>query len=209
MAAACPISIVSPRAVPAADLTAASGSAWLALIVRSRHEKSVKTILDSKGYRTALPLVRCMHKRRTGSAWDSQKPLIAGYVFAARDLDNPFRMITTPGVVHIVSFGSEPATIPEAEIDALERIAASGLPVACCGYTTIGDRVELIAGPLQGIQGIVLRQTKTTRLVVGVELLQRSVTVEIDGAWAVPIRVPSVRQVADRGFQASRAGGFR
>jgi transcription antitermination factor NusG len=186
MAAACPISLVSPYAAQTAALTAASGNAWLALVVRSRHEKSVKTILDSKGYRTALPLVRCIHKMSTGSAWDSQKPLIAGYVFAALDPDNPFRMVTTPGVVHIVSFGSEPAAIPEAEIDALVRIAASGLPVSNCGYTRIGETVELVDGPLQGLQGIVLRQAKTTRLVVGVELLQRSVMVEIDAAWALP-----------------------
>ena len=186
MAAACPISLVSPYAAQTAALTAASGNAWLALVVRSRHEITVKTRLQSKGYRTALPLVRCIHKRSTGSAWDSQKPLIAGYVFAALDPDNPFRMVTTPGVVHIVSFGSEPAAIPEAEIDALVRIAASGLPVANCGYTRIGETVELVDGPLQGLQGIVLRQAKTTRLVVGVELLQRSVMVEIDAAWALP-----------------------
>ena len=201
MAAACPISIISPHAGQTADLTAASGNEWLALVVRSRHEKSVKTILDSKGYRTALPLVRCIHKRRTGSGWDSQKPLVAGYVFAARDRENPFRMVTTPGVVLIVSFGSEPATIPAAEIEALERIAASGLPVASCGYTRIGDRVELIAGPLTGVQGIVLRHGKTTRLVVGVELLQRSVMVEIDGAWAVPLRPLGGGR---KSFQASR-----
>src|ERR1035438_7553614 len=188
MAAAWGFSALSPREGQTADRTAASGNSWLALVVRSRHEKSVKTILDSKGYRTALPLVRCIHKRRTGSGWDSQKPLIAGYVFAARDRENPFRMVTTPGVVLIVSFGSEPATIPAAEIEALERIAASGLPVAACGSPRIGDRVELIAGPLTGVQGIVLRHGKTTRLVVGVELLQRSVMVEIDGAWAVPLR---------------------
>jgi len=166
----------------------ASGHPWLALVVRSRHEKSVKTILDSKGYRTSLPLVRCIHKRRSGSAWDSQKPLIAGYLFAVHDRENPFHIVTTPGVVQIVSFGSEPATIPEAEIEALERIAASGLPASSCRYTRIGERVELVDGPLKGIQGIVLRQAKATRLVVGIELLQRAVTVEIDGAWAAPIR---------------------
>lgn len=188
MAAACPVSVVSPYAGQTVALAPASGNAWLALVVRSRHEKSVKTLLDSKGYRTALPLVRCIHKRSTGSAWDSQKPLIAGYVFAALDPDNPFRMVTTPGVVHIVSFGSEPAAILESEIDALVRIAASGLPVASCGYTRIGDRVELIDGPLKGVQGIVLRQAKTTRLVVGVDLLQRSVMVEIDAAWAWPVQ---------------------
>jgi transcription antitermination factor NusG len=188
MAAACAFSILSPREGQTADLTAASGNSWLALVVRSRHEKSVQTILDSKGYRTSVPLVRCVHKRSSGSAWDSQKPLIAGYVFAAYDRENPFRIVTTPGVVQIVSFGSVPGAIPEAEIEALERIAASGLPVAGCGYTRIGETVELIRGPLKGVQGIVLRQAKTTRLVVGIELLQRSVAVEIDGAWAVPIR---------------------
>ena len=188
MAAACPFSILSPHGGQTANLTAASGYPWLALVVRSRHEKSVKTILDSKGYRTALPLVRCIRKRRSGSAWDSQKPLIAGYVFVVHDRENSFRIVTTPGFVRIVSFGSGPGTIPEAEIEALERIAASGLPVASCGYTRIGETVELIDGPLKGMQGIVLRQAKTMRLVVGIELLQRSVSVEIDGAWAVPIQ---------------------
>jgi len=188
MAAVCPISLVSPHAGQTADLTAASGDAWLALVVRSRHEKAVKEILDSKGYRTALPLVCCINKRSSGSAWESQKPLIAGYVFAALDPENPFRMVTTPGVVHIVSFGREPAAIPEAEIEALERIAASGLAVAGCGYIGVGKTVELISGPLKGVRGIVLRQAKNTRLMVSLELLQRSISVEIDGAWALPVQ---------------------
>ena len=164
----------------------ASGHPWLALRVIARHEKSVQAILHAKGYRTALPLVRCIHKRRSGSDWDSQKPLIPGYVFAVRNPENPFRIVTTPGVVQVVSFGSSPGTIPEAEIEALERIAASGLPVASCPYTRLGETVELLAGPLKGLQGVVLRQAQTTRLVVGVELLQCSVAVEIDGAWAIP-----------------------
>jgi transcription antitermination factor NusG len=158
------------------------------LRVRSRHEKSVQTILIAKEYQTSLPLARCIHKRRSGSDWDSQKPLIPGYVFAVHNRENPFRIVTTPGVVQIVSFGKSPGTIPEAEIEALERIAASGLTVTSCGYTRIGEAVELIDGPLKGVKGIVLRQAQATCLVVGVELLQCSVAVEIDGAWAVPIR---------------------
>ena len=166
--------------------TPTSGRPWLALRVRSRHEKSVQTILNAKGYRTSLPLVRCTHKRRSGSDWESQKPLIPGYVFAIRDVENPFRIVTTPGLVQVVSFGSSPGIVPEAEIEALERIAASGLPVASCRYTRLGETVELMAGPLKGVQGVLLRQAKTTCLVVGVELIQCSVAVEIDGAWAGP-----------------------
>lgn len=164
------------------------GDIWLALSVRSRHEKFARTLLDSKGYRTSLPLVRCAHKRNCGSIWDSQKPLIPGYVFAVHDRANPFRLVSTPGVVQIVRFGSDPGVIPDAEIEALERVAASGLPVANWFYTKVGERVELIDGPLKGIHGVVLREAKTCRLVVGVELLQRSVSVEIDASWAAPAR---------------------
>jgi len=193
MAAACPDSAFSPiskanmHEIADGRSMAPSPHPWLALVVRSRHEKSVQTILDAKGYRTSVPLVRYIHKRRAGSAWDSQKPLIAGYVFAVHDRDNPFRIVTTPGVVKIVGFGGVPSAIPESEIEALERVAASGLPVAHCGYTRVGEKVELVDGPLKGVQGIVLREAKSTRLVVGVELLQRSVMVEIEGAWAVPM----------------------
>src|SRR5580700_11033376 len=122
------------QAIANTGLLPDSGHPWLAVIVRSRHEKCVKTILDSKGYRTSVPLVRCIHKRRSGSDWDSQTPLIPGYVFTMRDPENPFRIVTTPGVVKIVSFGASPGAISDTEIDALERIAASGLPVASCRY---------------------------------------------------------------------------
>lgn len=107
MAAACSNSLFSWHEAESDSLVSAPGYPWVALVVRSRHEKSVQTILDAKGYRTSLPLVRCVHKRRSGSAWDSQKPLIAGYVFVADDRENPFRIVTTPGVVQIVSFGND------------------------------------------------------------------------------------------------------
>jgi transcription termination/antitermination protein NusG len=164
------------------------GHPWVALVVRSRHEKSVQQALEYKGYRTSVPLVRCIHKRRSGSDWDSQKPLITGYVFVLANPVNPSRIVTTPGFVKFVSLGNGPAAIPGEEIDALERIAASGLPVGSCCYTRIGEKVGIIDGPLKGIQGIVLREANAARLVVGVELLQRAITVEIEGAWAISLQ---------------------
>lgn len=186
MAAACSYSMQPLGGGQTAESASAPEHPWFALVVRSRHEKSVKTILEAKGYRTALPLVRCIYTRCSGSSWESHKPLIAGYVFVAQDRENPFHIVTTPGVVQIVSFGGGPGAIPEAEIEALERVASSGLPVSSCGYIRIGETVELIQGPLRGVRGIVLRHAKTTRLVVSIDLLQRSMAVEIDGSWAIP-----------------------
>ena len=159
---------------------------WFALSVRSRHEKSVQQLLDYKGYATALPVVKYQHTRRSGTRWDNDIPLIPGYVFVGPDLSNPFHFVTTPGVVRMVSFGGEAAAIPSSEIEALERVAASHLPIGHCSYTRVGECVRLVRGPLTGLRGIVSRNAGTTRLVVSVTMLQRSVSVEIDNEWAVP-----------------------
>ncbi len=159
---------------------------WYAVSVRSRHEKSVKTILEYKGYQTSLPLRKRCHKRRTGAGFINEVPLISGYVFVAEDAENSFRIISTPGVVGFVGYGGRPCPIAGTEIAALERVAASQLPVSQCGYTRIGESVELIDGPLKGLEGIVMREAGSTRLVVSVDLLQRSLAVEIESSWAVP-----------------------
>ena len=115
-----------------------------------------------------------------------RKPTAAdtGYVFAVDDPGNPFRIATTSGVVEIVSFGGQPVPIPEAQLEALERIAASGIPVTRCRYTLPDQIVELMAGPLRGMQGVLVRQANATCLAVGFGPLQCSVMVEIDGTWA-------------------------
>jgi transcription antitermination factor NusG len=163
-----------------------SADSWFALYVRPRHEKSVKKILDYKGYTTSLPLRKCYHTRCSGSEWKSEKPLIAGYVFVAFDPENPFHIVTTPGVITAVGFGAGASAIPYCEIEALERVAGSQLPVAACTYTRAGEVVELIRGPLKGLQGIVIRESGATHLVVGISMLQRSLSVQIENTWAVP-----------------------
>lgn len=167
-------------------MTSGSPDRWYAVTVRSRHEKSVKTILEYHGYRTSLPLRKCLHKRRTGSEFTNEVPLISGYVFVGEDTGNFFHIVTAPGVVSFVGYGSGPCPIAGTEIAALERVAASQLPVSQCGYTRIGEVVRLVKGPLKGLEGIVMRESKSTRLVVSVDLLQRSLAVEIDGSWAIP-----------------------
>jgi transcriptional antiterminator RfaH len=161
---------------------------WFAASVLPRHEKFVQRLLTYKGYMTSLPLRKCTHVRRSGSGWESEKPLISGYVFAAGDGES--RVVSTPGVRCIVAFDGRTGLIPWAEIEALERIAASPLPGAECGFFKLGHPVRLVAGPLKGLEGTVIREPEGARFIVRVEMLQRSLAVEIDGAWAEPISAP-------------------
>lgn len=160
---------------------------WFATAVMPRHEKSVQRILDYKGYKTSLPLRKTSHKRRCGSKWENEMPLISGYVFVSGESDSNQRIVSTPGVLKLIGFGGAPVPIPADQIEALERIAASPFPLSDCTNWKPGQAVELIDGPLKGLRGSIIRDAKTARFVVGVEVLQRSVAVEIEARWARPV----------------------
>lgn len=120
-------------------------------------------------------------RRRWSDRWQAVTlPLFPGYIFcrfaAARRVD----VLTTPGVASIVSVGSEPAPVSDDEIANVRRILASGRPYGPWPYPRVGDRVRIEAGCMQGLSGTLVRDTDGFRVVVSVELLQRSVAVEID-----------------------------
>ena len=88
--------------------------------------------------------------------------------------------MTTPGVVSIVGMGMQPASISDSEIDAIGMILDRGFnPEACC-FLREGQRIRVNRGSLEGLEGILLRTKGESRIVVGVTMLQRSVSVEID-----------------------------
>jgi len=96
-------------------------------------------------------------------------------------------VLTTPGVRGIVGAGKTPVPIADHEIDAIRAVVSSGLNAQPSPYLRAGTRVEITQGPLAGLEGIITCTGKACRLVVSVNLLQRSVAVEIDRDWASPL----------------------
>jgi transcription antitermination factor NusG len=92
-----------------------------------------------------------------------------------------------PGVVNVVNFGSQPAAIPDQEINHVRAMVQSGLLVTPWPFLNVGQTVVLERGPLAGVEGILQEIKKTYRLVVSVHLLQRSVSTEVDRAWVRPL----------------------
>jgi transcription antitermination factor NusG len=89
-------------------------------------------------------------------------------------------VVTTPGIVSVLSINGEPAAIPESEIEAVRRVVEWGNRVEPYPYLRRGDRVRVISGPLQGLEGILVRKKSFYRLVLSVEILERSAAVEVD-----------------------------
>lgn len=152
---------------------------WYALRTRSRYEKLVRDQLDKQGIEPLLPTVKRL------SQWKDRKkevevPLFSGYCFVRFAQQEKLPVQQVAGVVEIVGSGSRPEPIPEEEIDALRRLMTSVLPYDPHPYLYEGMKVEVVRGPLQGIHGILLRKEKRHRLIIGVQLIQQAVAVEID-----------------------------
>ena len=82
----------------------------------------------------------------------------------------------------MVGFGGQPASISSAKIEAIQRVVESSVEVEPHPFLKCGDRVRVTAGPLRGLEGTLLRKKNWCKLLLSIELLQRSVAVEIDVA---------------------------
>jgi transcription antitermination factor NusG len=110
-------------------------------------------------------------------------PLFPGYLFCRLDVKQRTPILSSPGVVSLVGFGNEPVAIPDAEIEAVEALLLSGLPLTAHAFLREGQRVRITRGALEGIEGTLVRKKADCKFVVSIPLLQRSVAVEIDPDW--------------------------
>jgi transcription antitermination factor NusG len=177
-----------------------AATAWYALYTRHQHEKTVADILSRKGFEIFLPLYSTIHRWKDRNKQLSL-PLYPGYVFVYDNLERKLPILTTPGVHSIVGMAGCPEPIPDSEIHAVRRILESSLAVEPHPYLRCGDRVRVLMGPLEGIEGILVRKKNDFRLVLSVEMLMKSVAVEIDAALVerTAARIPHlVNRVPER-----------
>lgn len=158
---------------------------WYAVRTRSRHEKLVRDQLEKQGIEPLLPTVKRL------SQWKDRRkevevPLFSGYCFVKFLQQDKLVVQKVSGVVEVVGSGSRPEPIPDEEIAAIKTLMASVLPYDPHPYLHEGMTVEVVRGPLQGVQGILLRKEKRHRLVIGVRLIQQAAAVEIDVRDVVP-----------------------
>ena len=163
---------------------------WWALHTKSRFEQKVHAGLSGKALEAFLPRIEVMSRRK-----DRRKkilvPMIPGYVFVRSALapEEYHRIIQTVGVVRMIAFKGKPVPANEQEISSLMILDGTDRTVENRTYMRKGDRVMIMEGPLKGLEGFYVRhKNKTDQVVVSVELLQRSLEVQLEG-WSLE-RVP-------------------
>lgn len=163
-----------------------NSSNWYALHTRSRFEQKVYDGLCGKSIEAFLPRIQVMSRRK-----DRRKkilvPMLPGYVFTRSDLEaeEHINILKTVGVVRMVGIKGTPVPANEEEIASLMILDGTDRTVQNRTYMKKGDRIMIMEGPLKGLVGFYLHHKgKTDKVVVSVDLLNRSLEVEIEG-WAL------------------------
>ena len=169
---------------------AQDGAQWLVLWTHSNNERRVDEQLRAKGFETFLPMITAW-SRRSGVQTSIAVPMFPGYVFVHHPIDKRghVEMLKARGVVRILGERwDRPASVADEEIGAIRRVAAADVPVFPHPYLTQGQRVRIDDGALAGLEGILIA-TKPHKglLVVSVELLRRSVAVEVESTKVQPV----------------------
>jgi transcription antitermination factor NusG len=167
---------------------------WFALRVRSNHEQVASLHLRSRGFEEFSPSYKAQRQ------WSDRKrttdqSLFPGYVFCRLNAQDRLPVLTVPGVVGIVGFGDGPTIIPEDEVARVRAMLNSGLVVMPWPFLKIGEMVLIERGPLAGVEGLLQEVKGKYRIVVSINLLQRSVSSEIDRAWVRPLKISQASEV--------------
>src|SRR6266851_8884853 len=130
---------------------------WYAAYTCAQHEKRVAEQFTQRALEHFLPKYASVRR------WKDRRvrlelPLFPGYVFVRLALRDRLQVLKIPGVAKLVGFNGTPTALPEEEIAALRTSLACGVRAEPHPYLTAGRRVRIKAGPLTGLEGILLRR---------------------------------------------------
>ncbi len=159
---------------------------WYAAYTCAQHEKRVAEQLAERTVEHFLPLYASVRR------WKDRRvrlelPLFPGYVFVRLALRDRLRVLQVPSVVRLVGFGGLPTALPDEQVEILREGLAGQLRAEPHPFLTVGRRVCVFRGPLAGAQGILIRKKGVFRVVLSLDLIMRSVAVELDTADVEPL----------------------
>src|SRR2546425_6217708 len=173
------VTVSDPRGIPLGSVVR----------TRSRHEKTVRSQVGCREVRPFLPIVE-----RWSRGKDRRKkvafPFFPGYCFARFPLVERLRVLNVVGVADLVGTSGRPEPVPDAEIEAIQRLASTTLQYDPHPFLAEGMDVEVVRGPLAGVRGKLLRKDRVTRLVLSVTLICQAAVVEIHPADIVQVDGP-------------------
>jgi len=145
--------------------------------------------LSDKKFQVFLPKLEVWSKRKDRRK-KIQKALFPGYLFVYEILSPRLglEILKTPGVVKFLGNETGPLPVPDAQIESVKKILNGKAAVSPFPYLKEGQLVRVVDGPLRGCEGFLIKiKEEKEKLVISIDLLRRSVSVEIESASVEPV----------------------
>jgi transcription antitermination factor NusG len=165
---------------------AAFQSHWYAAYTRANHERRVAQELAERSVEHFLPQYQSQRKWKDREV-ELSLPLFPGYVFVRMALEHKLRVLQVSGVACLVSFAGKPAVVPVEEFARIQELLNRKVLATPHPYLNVGRRARVLDGPFAGLEGIVIRRNKRNRLVISLDLIARSIAVELGEANLEPV----------------------
>lgn len=183
----------------AQNLTGESGTArprvqrWYACYTRARHEKLVERLLMQRGIECYLPLVPRLRKWKDRRKLVSM-PMFPSYVFGKFGASELYQVLSVPGVATVVRSNGRLVPIKAEDLENVRRFAAglegTSLSLQVRPYVAEGQRVRILEGPFEGVEGVVIERRNRKRVLVGLEAIGQGLEINVDTRLLKPIPGP-------------------
>ena len=157
---------------------------WWVAHTRSRNEKALAHDLMAKNISYFLPMTWKV-RRQTHRTIKSLLPLFTGYLFFCGDEPARVELLKTNRVANLLEVKDQEAFLRE--LVGFEQALRAGAPLVPHKYIETGQWCRVIAGPLLGLEGIVVQTRGDTRLVLQIDMLGQAASVEIDLDMIEPV----------------------
>lgn len=151
---------------------------WYAVYTLAHHERRVSERCAQREVESFLPLYKTRRKWKNRCTVDLELPLFPNYFFVRIPLRNRVQVLQLPGVVSIVSSSGQPLPLPDDYISAL-RDGLRLHKIEPRPSVEPGERVRITTGPLAGAEGTLERHKNGFRVLLTLEMLARSISVEV------------------------------
>jgi transcription antitermination factor NusG len=167
-------------------MTHAEMECWYAAQVTHQHEKRVARLLEYEGYTQFLPMYK-VRRKWSDRIKTIELPLFPGYVFFQSRPSSLGLRLGIQSMCRVVSFGGKPQPIPHEEMAAVQKVIHSKREVCSFPYLPIGSKVRVTDGPLAGITGFIAQIQNHKRLIISVDLINRSMSVGVEPSEVAPV----------------------
>ena len=155
---------------------------WIVVRSKPRSEKVAHNELVKKNIESYLPLLKERRKWSDRKKW-VEFPLFSSYLFARIDIKDSIFVLQTQGVNTIVKFGKQIAIVQNSVIKAIRLAMEGGYQLEPVEYFLEGNRVEVVAGPMKGIKGIVAKLRGQNRLIIKIDAIQQALSIQIESKF--------------------------